>query len=225
MELIDLKTNIRKSTGNGPARRLRRSGQIPAVFYGPGTESVLLSVNASEFEKVLKKSIAGQVLLNLIIQNGETFSRSAMVRELQTHPVSRDFLHIDFYEIAMDRKIRVKVPIVTTGKSEGVELGGILQIIRRELEVLCLPLKVPKSIEIDISDLDIGDAVHIGGIALEGDMEFLEDDHFTVVTVLSPTIEEVEEEEEEVEEELEEGEEAEGIVAKEEGTPEVGGEE
>ncbi|UCD89301.1 MAG: 50S ribosomal protein L25/general stress protein Ctc [Desulfobacterales bacterium] len=222
MELIDLKANIRKSTGNGPARRLRRSGQIPAVLYGPETESILLSVNASEFEKVLKISISGQVLLNLIIQNGETFTRSAMVKELQTHPVSRDFLHIDFYEIAMDRKIRVKVPVVTTGKSKGVELGGILQLVRRELEILCLPLKVPESIEIDVSDLDVGDAVHIGEIALAGDMEFLDDDHFTVVTVLTPKIEEVEEEEVE---ELEEGEEAEEPVDKEKETPGVDGEE
>ena len=221
MELIDLKTNIRKTTGNGPARRLRRSGQIPAVLYGPGADSVLLSVNAVEFEKVLKKSISGQVLLNLIIQNGETFNRSAMVRELQTHPVSREFLHIDFFEIAMDRKIRVKVPVVITGKAKGVEAGGILQIVRRELEMLCLPLRVPESIEVDISDLDIGDSIHIGAISLEDDIEVLEEDHFTIVTVVSPTIEEVEEEVEE----LEEDEDAEGIVAEGEAPAEDGGEE
>lgn len=219
MELIDLKTNIRKTTGNGPARRLRRSGQIPAVLYGPGKESILLSVDASEFEKVLKKSISGQVLLNLIIQNGETATRSAMVQELQTHPVSRDFLHIDFFEIAMDRKIKVKVPVVITGKSKGVEEGGILQIVRRELDMLCLPLRVPESIEIDISDLGIGDSIHIGAIALESDIEALEEDHFTIVTVVSPTIEEVEEEVEELEEEDEEG-----IIAEGE-APEDGGEE
>jgi large subunit ribosomal protein L25 len=221
LELIDLKTNIRKTTGNGPARRLRRSGQIPAVLYGPETESILLSVNALEFEKVLKKSISGQVLLNLIIQNGETFTRSAMVRELQTHPVSRDFLHIDFFEIAMDRKIRVKVPVEIIGKSKGVEAGGILQIVRRELEMLCLPLRVPESIEVDISDLDIGDSIHIGAIAQESDIEVLEEDHFTIVTVVSPTIEEVEEEIEELEEE----EDAEGIIAEGEAAPEDGGEE
>jgi large subunit ribosomal protein L25 len=221
LELIDLKTNIRKTTGNGPARRLRRSGQIPAVLYGPDTESLLLSVNALEFEKVLKKSISGQVLLNLIIQNGETFTRSAMVRELQTHPVSRDFLHIDFFEISMDRKIRVKVPVEITGKSKGVEAGGILQIVRRELEMLCLPLRVPESIEVDISDLDIGDSIHIGAIAQESDIEVLEEDHFTIVTIVSPTIEEVEEEVEELEEE----EDAEGIIAEGEAAPEDGREE
>jgi large subunit ribosomal protein L25 len=118
----------------------------------------------------------------------------------------------------MDQKITAKIPVVTTGMAKGVELGGMLQIIRRELEVECLPLEVPESIEIDISDLDIGDSIHVGKIRLEGGIEFLEDDNYTVVTVLSPKLEEEEpEEEEEVEEETAEKEEEE--------TPEAGSEE
>ncbi|MEE8551794.1 MAG: 50S ribosomal protein L25/general stress protein Ctc [Desulfobacterales bacterium] len=203
MELLELNANIRTTVGNGPARRMRQSGKIPAVLYGPGKESVLLSVNISDFDQVLKNSRVGQLLLNLVIQDGETYTRSAMVKELQIHPVSRDFLHIDFYEIAMDRKIRVKVPIVTTGKAIGVELGGVLQIIRREIEVLCLPFEVPESIEIDIADLDMGDSIHVRDISQEGEIEFLEDENFTVVTLLSPKIEEEEEPTEEEEEEEE----------------------
>lgn len=204
MELIELNANIRTTVGNGPARRLRQSGQLPAVLYGPGAETVLLSVNISDFDQVLKKSGASQLLLNLVIQDSETYTRSAMVKELQTHPVSRNFLHVDFYEIAMDRKIRVKVPIVTTGMAKGVELGGVLQIIRREIEVLCLPFEVPESFEIDIADLDIGDSIHVRDISQEGEIEFLEDENFTVVTLLVPKIEEEEEPTEEEEEEAEE---------------------
>lgn len=203
MELIELNANIRTTVGNGPARRMRQSGQLPAVLYGPGAETVLLSVNISDFDHVLKKSGAGQLLLNLVIQDSETYTRSAMVKELQTHPVSRNFLHVDFYEIAMDRKIKVKVPIVTTGMAKGVELGGVLQIIRREIEVLCLPFEVPESFEIDIADLDIGDSIHVKDISPEGEIEFLEDEHFTVVTLLSPKLEEEEEPTEEEEEEEE----------------------
>ena len=221
MELIELNANIRTMVGNGPARRLRQSGQLPAVLYGPGAETVLLSVNISDFDQVLKKSTVGQLLLNLVIQDGETYKKSAMVKELQTHPVSRDFLHVDFYEIAMDRKVRVKIPIVTTGKAKGVELGGVLQIIRREIEVLCLPFEVPESIEIDIEDLDIGDSVHVGDISPEGEIEFLEDENFTVVTLLSPKIEE---EEEPIEEEEEEAEEA-AVEGEVEEAPEAGDEE
>ena len=219
MELIEIKTKIRTTTGNGPARRLRMSGQIPAVLYGPKTESVLLSVNKSDLELLFKKGGIGQVVLNLVIQkNGETTTRPAMIKELQTHPVSRNFIHIDFYEIKMDQKITAKIPVVTTGTAKGVELGGIVQIIRRELEVECLPLEVPDSIEIDISDLDIGDSIHMGQIRIEGGIEFLEEDDYTVVTVVSPKMEEEEpEEEEEVEEE--DAEKADGE------TPEAGDEE
>ncbi len=221
MDLIELKTKIRTTTGNGPARRLRMSGQIPAVLYGPKTEAVLLSVNKNDLDLLFKKGGIGQVVLNLVIQkNGETLTMPAMIKELQTHPVSRNFIHIDFYEIKMDQKITAKIPVVTTGIAKGVELGGVLQIIRRELEVECLPLEVPESIEIDVSDLDIGDSIHVGKISLEGEIEILEDDNYTVVTMLSPKLEEEEEEPEE-EEEVE-GEEAE----KEDGeTPEAGGEE
>jgi large subunit ribosomal protein L25 len=221
LELIELKTKIRTTTGNGPARRLRMSGQVPAVVYGPKTEPVLLSVNKSDLEQLFKKGGIGQVVLNLVIQkNGETLTMPAMIKELQTHPVSRNFIHIDFYEIKMDQKITAKIPVVTTGIAKGVELGGILQIIRRELEVECLPLEVPESIEIDISDLDIGDSIHVEKIRLEGEIEFLEDDNYTVVTVLAPKLEEEEPEEEEEEE----GEEEE--AEKEDGEkPEAGGEE
>jgi large subunit ribosomal protein L25 len=219
LDLIELRTKIRTTTGNGPARRLRMSGQIPAVLYGPITESVLLSVDKSDLELVFKKGGIGQVILNLVIQkNGETTKRPAMIKELQIHPVSRNFIHVDFYEIKMDQKITAKIPVITTGQAKGVELGGILQIIRRELEVECLPLAVPESIEIDISDLDIGDSIHVGSLHLEGEIEFLEEEDYTVVTVVSPKMEEEEpEEEEEVEEE--EGEKEEGE------TPEAGDEE
>lgn len=219
MDLIELKTKVRTTTGNGPARRLRMSGQIPAVLYGPKTEPVLLSVNKNDLELVFKKGGIGQVILNLVVQkNGEKTTRPVMIKELQIHPVSRNFIHIDFYEIKMDQKITAKIPVITTGMAKGVELGGILQIIRRELEVECLPLEVPESIEIDISDLDIGDSIHVGKIHLEGEIEFLEEDDYTVVTVVSPKmVEEEPEEEEEIEEEDAEKEDGE--------TPEAGDEE
>ncbi len=211
MESIELKTNIRTSVGNGPARVLRRNKQMPAVLYGLGTETVLLSVDIRDLELVLKGSSVSQLLLNLVIQNGKTYTKTAMIKELQVHPVSRDFLHVDFYEIVMDRKIKVNIPVVTRGKSEGVEQGGMLQIIRRELEVLCLPLEIPEQIEIDITDLEIGDSVHVNEISLEGDAEIQADVNFTVLTILSPTAAEEEVSEEEAAEET-----AEETAAKEE---------
>lgn len=216
MELLELKTNLRLSVGSSPARELRRIGKIPAVLYGPETEPILLSVNIIDLEQAMQKGTSSQVLFSLVIQNDKTNKKAVMIKELQIHPVSRNFLHVDFYEIDMNRKINVKVPVTIKGKSKGIELGGTLQILRRELEVLCLPLKVPESIEVDITDLDIGDSVHVDEIPLEGDIEIPFDVNFTVVTMLSPKFEEELEEAEEVEE----AEEAEEAAAEEE-TPET----
>lgn len=214
MELHDLKTTIRKTTGDGPAKTLRRKGRVPAVLYGPGSDPVSLTVNLAELEQVINKSAGGQVLLNLTIHNGKESHCTAMIKEVQQHPISRNILHVDFYEISMDRKIKVNVPIVTMGKCIGVEMGGILQIVRREIEVSCLPLEIPESIEIDVTDLDVGGSIHVDEIPLGENVELPDDVNFTVVTVVAPKIEE-----EPVEEELEEGlegEEAEGEAPDEE---------
>ena len=202
MEIIELNANVRSTTGNGAARALRREGRIPAVLYGPGIASVSISIDVKELETALKKGSIGQSLFNLKVKNGDTYSKTVMIKELQSHPLTQNFLHADFYEIAMDREITVNVPVSTIGKSKGVEFGGLLQIIRRELEITCLPTQIPESIEIDITDLDIGDAIHAEEIALPEGVSIDTDVNFTVVTVLSPKIEEEEVEEEE---ELEEG--------------------
>jgi large subunit ribosomal protein L25 len=148
-------------------------------------------------------------------------TKAAMIKELQTHPVSGHLIHIDFYEIDMKRQIKVMVPVVTTGKSIGVEEGGMLNIVRRELEVFCLPGDIPESFEIDISEMTIGDSVHLEDVPLGDNVEVVSDVNYTVVTVLSPKVEEEEVVEEE-EEELEEGEEgAEGEAAEGEAKPEA----
>lgn len=213
MELIDLNASVRTKTGNSPARALRRDNKIPAILYGPDTEPVKLSVNTSDLEDAMKKSKSSQMLLNLIVENGDKANHAVMLKELQIHPLKRSFIHADFYEVSMDRKIKVMVPVTTKGQCIGVELGGMLQIVRRELEVLCFPNDIPESVEIDITELNEGDSVHIDEIAIEG-VEFQADVNFTVLTVLSGKIAEVEEEEGEEEGlEGEEGEAAEEAEA------------
>lgn len=206
MDNIELKAEPRTTTGNSPARALRRAGRIPAILYGPDTEPVMISIDTTEMETIFKESGVGRSIFNLAVDGGGG-TRAAMIKELQTDPISRDILHIDFYEVKMDRKVKVMVPVVATGKCAGVEMGGMLQIIRRELEVLCLPNAIPQEVAIDITDLDIGNSVHVEDITLEGDVEIPHDVNFTVLTVLSPKAVEEEEVEEEGEE-LAEGEEA-----------------
>jgi len=206
LELIELNATVRTAKGNGAARTLRREAQLPAVLYGPHTDTIPLVIDMKDLEKILKDNPVGQVLFSLKVHNGETSTHPAMIKELQIHPLSQLYLHADFYEVDMDRKIRVGVPVVAVGKSEGVEMGGLLQIVRHELEVLCLPMQIPEAIELDITDLRIGDSIHVEDVELEGDVEIIADVNFTVLTVVSPRIEEEEVEEEE--EELAEGEEA-----------------
>lgn len=162
---------------------------VPAVLYGPSTEPILLAVNVREFERVVQKGNIGRTIFSLSIQNGETLSKPAVIKELQTHPVSGQFLHVDFYEIDMNRKLRVKVPLLPKGKAKGEEFGGMMQIIEREIEVLCLPRAIPEALELDVAELEIGDALHVKDIALPAGVELPPGVNFTVVTVVSPKTE------------------------------------
>ena len=212
LKAIKLSATKRETTGKGPARQLRREGLIPAVLYGRNLEPVLLMVAKKDLEQITKTGQLSQQLLNLAVKNGKQMTKTAMLKEIQTHPITGEFLHADFYEVAMDRKIKVNVPVVTKGKSVGVEMGGLLQIIRHEIEVLCLPNEIPETIEIDVGPLDIGQSIHVEEIPLPENVEVTADVNFTVATVLTPKVEVEEVEEEELEEgeevaEAEEGEE------------------
>ncbi len=189
MKQLELNATIRKTKGNGPARSLRREGRFPAVLYGPGTQPVMLSVNVRDFEQVVQKGNIRRTIFSLSIQNGSTVTKPAVIKELQTHPVSGQFLHVDFYEIDMNRKLRVMVPVVPKGKTKGEEFGGMLQIIEREIAVFCLPQEIPDSLEIDVSELGVGDALHVKDIALPGGVELPPGENYTVVTVISPKAE------------------------------------
>ncbi len=195
MELQKLQANTREKVGKGVSRSLRRDGRIPAILYGPGGKPALLSVDGHELEILLKKGASGKQLIQLNLGEGQA-ERTTMLKELQKDPLSQRPLHADFYEVAMDRKIKVKVPVRTTGKAKGIEFGGMLQIIRRELEILCLPLEIPDMIEIDITELNVGDSVHVEDIPTKGGIEIPHEVNYTILTILSQTKKEKEGEEE-----------------------------
>ncbi len=181
-------------------------GDMPAVLYGADIDSMPLSINIHDMELLLTKVSPSQALLDLQIENGAKDKKTVMIKELQIDPVKFNYLHIDFYEVRMDQQITTTVPVVATGTSKGVEEGGILQIIRRELEVSCLPGDIPEQIEIDITDLDVGDSIHVEDIHLGEKLEIPYETNFTILTVVSPVIEKEEEAEAEEGEEGEEGE-------------------
>ncbi len=221
METTTLKVAPRIMEGGPKPGALRRDGLMPAVVYGQGKKPFMLTVNMNDFKNLLNH-ITSQSLISLNAEGDETLSQKiVMIKELQRHPVSHKFIHADFYEVDMTKKIRVNIPVSTVGDSPGEEDGGVLQIIRRELEVSCLPGDIPETIEIDISQLEIGDSVHVSQITglknaeLTWDPEHESD--YTVLAVAAPTIEEEPEEElEEGEEGIEEGAETEGAETAEE---------
>ena len=209
MEQPVLTARIRKSKGKGAAKKLRKMAQVPAVFYGPKTESVMLAVDYPELERLLKKGSSDNVILDLQVQSDQgSETHKAIIKDLLIDPVKDIYLHADFYEISMDKEITVDVPIRLVNSPVGVTEGGILQHIRRKLNISCLPDKMIDALELDVSGLAIGDSLHVEDIDLPEGIVSLEEGHLTVATVAAPTV--VEEEEEEViEEELAEGEVAE----------------
>ncbi len=200
MEVFDLKITQRNTFGKSPARALRRKGLIPGVLYGPKRDSVPLTISPLDLDKIYKDSGTERVVLNLKIDNGGTQDVTVVVKEMQVAPVTGQYLHIDFYEISLDEEIVVNVPVEVTGRSKGVERGGFLQVVRHQLEISCVPTDMPDKIEVDVTNLDIGDSIHIGDLDLGDKVKVLADTVLTVVTVVPPTVEEEEVPEEELEE-------------------------
>lgn len=165
MEATELKASIRKESGKGPARRFRKEGVIPAVFYGRGEESILLSVNATELRKIIKEK-KENIFIKLLIEGGEAqgLEKLSMIKELQIEPVSRRFYHADFYEIRMDHKLTVDLPLHFVGIPVGVVNGGELQHLKRDLRVSCLPGDLPEFIDVDVSKLEIGNSIKVQDI-------------------------------------------------------------
>ncbi len=190
MERLVLTAELRERTGKGVARKLRAKGLIPAILYGPRTQPIPLTVSRKELSKALRTEAGGNVLIDLEIKDGDQPSRKVvMLKEVQYDYLGKEILHTDFYEVAMDVMITVEVPIHLVGRPEGAKLGGILDQIRRVVEIQCLPGDIPNSIEVDVSSLKIGDSIHISDIKFEKG-KILTDPGETIATVLAPIVEE-----------------------------------
>ncbi len=203
MKQVSMDAAVRTETGKGAARRLRRAQQIPGILYGQGTEPVALSVNRHEFQKMLFVSAGERVMFTINLTGENTGgTRMALLKELQRHPVNDQIRHVDFYEVAMDQTVQVEVPVVPVGEAVGVKVSkGVMELIQREVSIECLPLDIPNEIEVDISDLDVGDVLHAGDIKPAEGLKILDDPGTTLITIGAAAVEAVEEEEmEEVEE-------------------------
>lgn len=191
MKQIELTAESREKMGKGAARSLRRQGFTPAVFYGKGIPPQPLTLDSLELKRKLNKAGSENAIFALTIKdNGRTVNKMAMLKEVQTNPLSREIIHTDLYEVAMDKEIAVRVPLHVKGRAKGVELGGILQTITREIELECLPADIPEFIEVDVTSLDIGGSIHIKDLKLPENLNVLDDADITLVTVVPPVSEE-----------------------------------
>jgi len=190
MERPVLAAEIREGTGKGKARKLRTRGLVPAIFYGPRSETIPLVIDSKEFSRSLQTEAGENVLIDLEIRKGDQPERKVvMVKDIQIDPLQRAILHTDFYEVAMDEMVTVEVPIHLVGKPEGTKMGGILEQVQRVIEIQCFPGDIPKSVDIDVSSLKIGDSIHVQDIQVEK-AKILSDTNLTIATVVPPLAEE-----------------------------------
>src|SRR5438093_3667294 len=192
MEMVEVTIERRQGQGKGTARKLRRAGVIPAVFYGPRRTTVSIAVRTEEFERKLSH-LEGSHLIRLVNDGGtdaELHDKAVLLREIQRHPVTGEVLHADFFEVDLTERLAVSVPLRFVGKAVGVVEGGVLQPIVREIQVECLPTEIPEFIEVDVSHLTIHQAVHLSELRLPERVTAMGEPTQPLVSVLPPTVEE-----------------------------------
>jgi large subunit ribosomal protein L25 len=182
----------RNRAGKSVAKKIRKEGAIPAIFYGRQTDPIPLTVNPLDLKKALSTEAGENTLLELHIKgDGDEITKIALLRAVQYDHLKSLPIHFDFQEVQMKELITVKVPIRIVGRAQGVHEGGILEEILREIEVECLPTAIPNVIDVDVSQLGIGDSIHISDLSFSEGVAVLHELEQTIVTILSPVMEEV----------------------------------
>jgi large subunit ribosomal protein L25 len=190
MEMRELTIRKREGQGKGPARRLRRAGQVPAILYG-GAGPISITVDPLDIFRIIHGREGSTQLLKVTLE-GTPGTRMAIIRDMQLDPVSEDLVHVDLQEVAMDKAIQVSVAIHHVGDAVGVrETFGILEMILREVQVSCLPSAIPEFLEVDVSNLAIGDVLTVKDLQAPAGVRILNDPNQAVVTVAPPAAEEV----------------------------------
>jgi len=183
---------VRRRDGGKEINRKRRAGgKVPGVIYGKGLETRSLEFDRKPLEKFLDTARHGTVVVKMTVSDGADGKESyAVLKEVQTHPLSDRVTHVDFYEVALGQKFRVEVPLRVRGKAAGIEMGGILEVVTRSLEVECTPDNVPEFLEVDVTPLAIGQSLHLGDIRFPAGVVPMEKDlRMTIAAVNTPKAE------------------------------------
>ncbi len=182
MEILQLNVETRQTKGKERAGRMRRAGKVPGVFYATGKDAAMVVIDAKEFRTQLSR-IQGAPLVKLASPTSELNDKLVLLKEVQRHPVTSAFLHVDFFEIDESKPLQTSIPLHFTGKAQGVIAGGVLQAMRRSLAIECLPRDLPPAVEIDVSDLDINDTVRIADLNLPDGVKATADPHTALIAV------------------------------------------
>ena len=201
-EALTLPAELRERAGKGASRELRRQGRVPAVIYGGKEEPTAIHIE----ERVLRRQLGTGHFMNSIVMvevSGKPVR--AIPKDVAMHPVTDRPLHVDFLRLSKDSKIQVAVPVVFVNEeaSPGLKKGGVLNVVRHDLELVCESDKIPDDIQLDVTGLDIGDSIHISQVTLPaGSVSAITDRDFTIATVVAPSAMKREVGEEEVETEV-----------------------
>jgi large subunit ribosomal protein L25 len=191
MAMMELTADRRLYTGKEINRKRRAEGRIPGVIYGKGLETRSIEFQRKPLEKFLDTARRGTVVVKMTVQGGDGGKETyAVLKETQTHPLTGKVTHVDFYEVALGRKFRVEVPLRVKGKAVGIEMGGVLDVVTRSLEVECTPDHVPEYLELDVASLGIGDSLHLSDVRFpEGVVPTEKDLRMTLAAVHTPKAE------------------------------------
>lgn len=182
-----LNAQSRTGSGKGFARKLRASGRIPVVVYGHGDKNQALSVDALELEKLLARISVENTLIEVAVEGGGT--TRALIREVQMHPFKPEVLHVDLLQVHADERIHLKIPVRVVGTAEGVRNGGgVMDQVLYDLDVECFPGDIPDAIDVDVTELEVGQSARVHDLAVPEGVRILNDGDLPVVSVLVPTV-------------------------------------
>ena len=200
MQQAKLEAQQRNAFGKQNTRELRKEGGVPAVLYGRAQGTLALQLDARTFRQFLR-TYGENVIINMDVSAGNT--ETVIIKEIQRHPVDKQMLlHADFIRISLDEPVTSAVPVVLVGNPPGVQQGGVLEVPLRQVTLHCLPMQMPNEISIDVSQLEIGDAVHVSELSLDAEIDIIDEPERVIATVSQPRIQ--------LEDEITEGEEGEG---------------
>ena len=185
MDFVELKANLREEKGKELNKKLRNAGMVPGVVYRKGEETLSLKIDSKSLSKVLRTEAGENVIIKLFVEGDKNkIERIVVIKEIQKDPVKDVLVHLDLNEISLTETLKVKVPIISKGEAAGVKQeGGVLQHVMWEVEVECLPTNIPDKIEVDITNLKIGETLSIKDILLPEGVKILGDPESIVFSV------------------------------------------